>query len=67
MRDWSEKARLYRKCVSECTDIIKKYDYFYDWTPSEDECLRKVNEISNGTVYYWKPFTEALRNLGVDI
>ena len=60
--DW-----LYSKCVRICTDIIKKYDYHYDYCAAEDECNRAVHKASQGEIYYWKPFTEALRNLGVDV
>ena len=67
MRKWTAKDRLYQKCVRACTEIMKKIDYHYDWCAGEDECLREVHKISSGTVYYWKPMAEALRNLGVDV
>ncbi len=58
---------IYQKCVNECHKIFLTVDYRNDWCAGEEQCRKAVKKISKGKVSYFKPMTEALRNLGVDV
>ena len=60
-------TNLYDQCVEACRQIFIKIDYFSDWCAGESDCRKAVQRISKGKISYFKPMTESLRDLGVDV
>ena len=62
-----KNKKLYNKCVEECRKVMIMIDYSSDYCAGEDMCRIAVNKTSKGKINYFKPMTEALRGLGVDV